>query len=148
MRNRAGLVLGICVALLVLVAVVAAVLSTSRSGAQLPEGSPEATVQDYLRAVTDGDTRRAATHLDPEGRCTERDLRDAHAGDPTRVVLRDTRTEGEEADVRVDLVHGDGGPFGGDGYREELTLDLRREGGAWVVTGEPWPMYACSGSRP
>lgn len=140
--------LGICVGVLVLVAVVAAVLSTSRSEARLPEGSPEATVQDYLRAVSDGDTGQASDRLDPEGRCTERDLREAYAGDPARVVLRDTRTEGEEADVRVDLVHGGGGPFGGDGYRDELTFDLRREAGTWVITGEPWPMFACSGSRP
>lgn len=143
MSNRAGLVLGVCVAVLVLLAVVAGVVSANRSAPQLPEGSPEATVQAYVSAVVRSDAEGAATHLDPGGPCTTQDIRTDNRDTTARVVLRDTETEGDEATVRVEFVHGSDGPFGGDGWRDEQVYTLRQHEGRWVITGQPWPMYHC-----
>ncbi|TQM96554.1 hypothetical protein FB476_1423 [Ornithinimicrobium humiphilum] len=145
MRNRAGLVLGLAVGVLVLLAVVAGVLSAARSGPSLPEGSPEAVVQAYVSAVVGDDADVAATHLDPEGRCSESDVR-GYGRTTARVVLRDVDIIGETATVDVEFVHGGSGPFGGDEWREEQTYELRRHDGTWVITGEPWPMYYCEGN--
>lgn len=147
MRNRAGLVLAVAVGVLVLMAVVAAVLSATREGPQLPEGSPEAAVQAYLQAVAEGDEDAAAAFLDPEGRCTEEDLRDSGSRSAGRIVLRDVEVDGDEADVEVELVYGGDGPFGGDEWRDPVRFDLRRDGDRWVITGEPWPMYGCRADR-
>lgn len=148
MRNRAGVVLAAAVAVLVLLAVVAGVLSATRSSTELPAGSPEAAVQDYLTAVEQDDVDAAATHLDPDGGCTADDLENYGGGSTARVVLRDTEVAGDEAEVRVDIVTGGGGLFGGgDGFRDQQQFDLRRDGDRWVITGEPWPMFFCEGAR-
>ena len=138
--------LAAAVAVLVLLAVVAAVVSATRTGPRLPEGSPEAAVQDYITAVDQGDLAAAAAFLDPDGGCTEDDLEPAGDLSAARDVLRDTSVDGDEADVRVDLVHGGTGLFGGDEFRDEQRFELRRSADGWVITGEPWPMFFCEGS--
>jgi hypothetical protein len=145
MRNRAGLVLAISVAVLVLLAVVAGVLSANRSGPELTEGSPEAAVQDYMEAVLDGDPERAATFLDPDGRCTAGDIGDQAWDTTARVVLRDSRTDGQEATVRVEFVYGGDSPLGGSEWRDDQVFTLRQVQQGWVVTGDPWPMHHCEG---
>lgn len=150
--GRAGLVLGIVVGVLVLVAVVAAVLAAMRPDPQLPAGSPEATVQDYVRLVYAHDLDEAAALLDPQGRCAKEDLESAWVDREARMVLRESDVDGDEADVRVDLVYAGGGPFGlSDEYSEPQHFQLARAGERWVITGEPWPMYGCApgaGERP
>lgn len=141
--GRAGLVLGICVAVLVLIAVMAGVLAATRPGPQLPAGSPEAAVQDYLQRVQDHDLKGAAQLLDPAGGCGEEDLEQAYASRDVRAVLRSTSTDAGGATVRVDLVQGGDGPFGGDGWTDEQTFELVRDGDRWLLTGTPWPLYSC-----
>ena len=148
MTNRAGLVLAGAVAVLVLLAVVAGVLSATREGPRLPEGSPEAAVQDYLTAVAEGDEAAAAAVLDPQGECGEDDLRDRGRRSTGRIVLRDVEVDGDEADVEVEIVYGGEGPFGGGEWREEIRFDLRRDADRWLITGEPWPMFGCLDERP
>jgi hypothetical protein len=131
------------VGVLLLVAVLAGVLSATRPGPQLPEGSPEAAVRDYVTAVVGGEQETAAALLDPEGTCTEEDLQQVGEPSPGRMVLRETQVDGDEAEVQVDVVHGGEGPFASGEWRDELRFELRRDGDRWVVTGEPWPMYGC-----
>lgn len=142
-RGRAGAVLAVAVAVLVVLAVVAGVLATTRPGPDLPPGSPEATVQDYLRLVHDGDLDAAAELLDPAGRCTVEDLDQSYADVDARMVLRDSSVEGDRATVRIAFVHTDG-PLGADTWESDERFELARDGDRWVITGEPWPMYQCS----
>lgn len=141
--GRAGLVLAVCVGVLVLLAVVAGVVAATRPGPQLPAGSPEATVQDYLQRVQDHDLEGAAQLLDPDGDCGEDDLELSSPTPEVRAVLRSTSTDADGARVRVDLVQGGDGPFGGDGWTDEQTFDLVRHADGWVLTGVPWPLYSC-----
>lgn len=144
MRNRAGLVLAVAVGVLLLVAVVAVVLSATRPGPQLAEGSPEAAVRDYVAAVAEDDREAAAALLDPQGSCDEDDMRQYGSSSSSgRIVLREAEVDGDEAVVHVDVVHDGEGPFGAGEWRDELRFDLRRDGERWVITGEPWPMYGC-----
>lgn len=140
--GRAGVVLAGAVAVLVVLAVVAAVLASTRPGPELPQGSPEATVGDYVRLVHDGDLEGAAALLDPAGNCTVDDLEQGYVQRDVRMVLRDSQIMGNRAVVEIGVVYG--GPFGGDSYESEERFELVRDGDQWVVGGEPWPMYGCT----
>ena len=45
---------------------------------------------------------------------------------------------------QVDVVMSTGGPFDSSEYAEEHTFRLTRAGDEWLITGEPWPMFACA----
>ncbi|GAA5162208.1 hypothetical protein [Ornithinimicrobium tianjinense] len=142
MSGRAGKVLAVVVGVLVLLAVVAGVISATRERPELPAGSPEATVQDYVTLIYDDDLEGAAELLDPDGSCTVEDLDLAFVDQAARVVLRDTSVDGDRATVRVGLVHPSGSPLG-DEFTQDETFRLVRSPDGWVITGDPWPVYGC-----
>ncbi|SOC51423.1 hypothetical protein [Ornithinimicrobium cerasi] len=145
MNSPPGRVLAVVVGILVLLAVVAGVLSATRGEGDLPAGSPEAAVQDYVSRVYDRDLEGAAAVLDPEGGCTVEDLeRNVHEPDG-RVVLRSSEVDGDTALVRVELVHGEDGPLGSGEWAQEESFTLERSQDRWVITGEPWPVFGCAG---
>ncbi|WP_404382459.1 hypothetical protein LL946_16165 [Knoellia locipacati] len=147
MGTRAARGLVIAVAALLFLAVGAGVFAALRPGPQPKAGSPEARVRDYVTALYESDPATAAAQLDPDGPCDEADLRDIFLDGEARVVLRESATDGDTARVRVDLVHAGGGPLGGGENREPATFDLRRVGDRWVITGEPWPTFACGTTK-
>jgi len=138
------------VGIVVLVAVVvAAVVTVVADGEQsFPEGSPEATVQRYLRAIADRDAGTALNLLSPE-------LREQCEGvgrDPitrrgeSRISARLERTEpredGAAADVHVRLTERyGGGPFDSGESVQLVVFHLRRFDGAWRFTDPPWPLF-------
>jgi hypothetical protein len=151
MNDRAGRILALVVGGLVLLAVVAGVLSASRGDQVFPAGSPEAAVQDYLSRLYDGDLEGATALLDPADGCTVEDLERSLYRPDARVVLRSSRVSGETATVRVELVHGEGGLLGSDGWTQDETLRLARVDGRWVVSADSWPVHGCPdrpGARP
>lgn len=148
MSSRAGTVLAVVVGVLVLLAVVAGVVSATRDREDLPAGSPEAVVQDYVAKIYDGDVDAAATRLAADSACTVEDLSDAYAEPAARVVLRDSSVEGRRATVRLDFVHGTDGPFQSEWTQEETFRLVREDGSAgWAITGVPWPMPGCGAGR-
>lgn len=151
MNSPPGRVLAVVVGILVLLAVVAGVLSATRGEGDLPAGSPEAAVQDYVSRVYDRDLEGAAAVLDPEGGCTVEDLeRNVHEPD-ARVVLRSSEVDGDTARVRVELIRGEDGLLGSGEWSQEETFSLVRAQERWVITGEPWPMFSCvapTGGKP
>ena len=145
MQSRGMRVLVGVVAGLVLLAVGAGVFSAVRPAAELPEGSPERAVQDYVQALYDDDLDTATSYLDPDEGCTTEDLDVLWVDGDARVVLRDTRVDGDEATVRIELVHADSGPVAVDEWSEEETFRLRSDVDGWVLTGLPWPLHRCTG---
>jgi hypothetical protein len=144
MNSRAGKVLAVVVGVLVLLAVVAGVVSATRDRADLPAGSPEAVVQDYVAQVYDQDVDAALAHLAPDSGCTVEDLTRAYAEPATRVVLRSSDVDGDTATVRLDFVHGADGPFQSEWTQEETFRLARADSAAdWAITGVPWPMPGC-----
>ena len=147
MNSRAGTVLAIVVGILVLLAVVAGVYSTTRDGAELPAGSPEAVVQDYVSLVHEEDHEAALALLEPGTRCTVVDLESSYADPGARVVLRDTEVDGDRATVLLAFVRGSDGPFQSEWTSEETFRLTRTDAGAWAISDVPWPMYECRGQQ-
>lgn len=129
-----------------LLAVVAAVVASGRSVPTYDAGTPEGTVQAYLQAVFDGDDRTAASYLSTTSGCDVDDFRGAYVAESARVVLRDSRIDGDAAAVEVEIVFSDaGGPFDTYEWSEEQSFDLVREDDSWMLIGRPWPLYYCQG---
>jgi len=143
MARRPNLVVAAAVALVAVLALVAGIVSATRHAPSYQPGTPVAVVQAYLAAVIDGDHETAAAQLSTESPCTVDDLDRSTLTEGVRVVLRDSRIDGDTAQVRVDVVRSTGGPLDLSEYSEKVTFRLTRAGGAWLITGSPWPMYEC-----
>ncbi len=143
MARRPNLVVAAAVGLVAVLAVVAGIVSATRHAPSYPPGTPVAVVQAYLAAVIDGGHETAAAQLSTESPCTVDDLDRSTLTEGVRVVLRDSRVDGDTAQVRVDVVRSAGGPLDPSEYSEKVTFRLTRAGGAWLITGSPWPMYEC-----
>ena len=140
-------VLAVVVGVIVVLAAAAAVLSSTRGTTHYAAGSPEATVQAYLKAVLQGDPERAAGYLSPAGGCDEQDLAGVTVADSTRVTLVHTTTGTDTAQVRVAVDRSDpGGPFA-VGESEDHVYRLTRTGARWLLVGTPWPLYDCTGGQ-
>lgn len=143
MSDRATRILVAAVAGLLLLATVAAVLSVNRDRPEYAEGSPEAVVRSFVVAAVGKDGDEAVRHLDPEAGCTPRHVEEAWVDPRSRVVLRDTSTDGDRATVRVDVVTSSGDLLGPSEWTSRETFELRRVDGGWLITGHPWPLYGC-----
>lgn len=143
-RVRPNRVLAIVVGCIALVAMVAAVLAVTRPEPEFDPTTPEGTVQGYLRAVFDQDEDLALGYLEGNTECDRNDFGGVVTSDSARVVLRGTQVDGDEATVEVEIAYTGGqGPFDTYEWSEDQTFELEREGGRWVLVGEPWPLYFC-----
>lgn len=146
MISRPNRILAIVVGLIAALAIVAGVLSATRTVTEYDRGTPEGAVQGYLSAVIDGDHQEAVEFLADESPCTVEDLDQAYLPDGVRVALRDTEVDGDSARIEVDVMTS-GGPFGSSEFTERVTFRLNRAGepgSHWLITGTPWPMYMCN----
>jgi hypothetical protein len=138
--------LGVVVAIAVL-AVVVAVVATTRSPMTVRSGSPEAVVQEYVAAVLARHHDSAAAYFDPAGSCDAADLDlQNYTERNARVELVDSTVRGDTARVVVRITTPADGPFP-NFLDEEVTFRLARADGSWVLTGSPWPMYGCDEGR-
>lgn len=137
----------------VVVAVAAVVVASVREPAELPESSPGAVVQRYLRAVADGDRDAAEatfTAALAEG-CrvvtSQRPMFPPGAPSSFEARLAGTRQLGDDTvEVRVELVESAGGPFGG-GYERTEVFVVERTGDGWGLAEVSWPHYVCPPER-
>lgn len=141
--DRSLLVIGLGIAALVAVAVIAVVLLGSRDATSFSADTPEGVVQRHLAAVDDEDYETAWSYLSAnvqsdlsvaEYRRMARDY--GYYGSQSRRVLFDrSEVDGDRARVwlTVEEYYG-GGPFGGgDTYRSTREIALVREGGEWRI---------------
>jgi hypothetical protein len=121
----------------------------------LPEGTPEAAVQRYLKATEDQDYKLAYSLLSAtlQDNCTLAQFYGGSRGPGSRVsdnriTLEETKTIDDTAfvTVRVAQLRG-GGPFGTQESSFEQRFTLRQEAGEWRVTEYPWPYYRCGPFR-
>jgi hypothetical protein len=143
--GRPNRILAIVVGAIVVLATAVVTVSAKSSTADYDPGTPEGTVQAYLRAVTSGDYAEAATFLDPAGDCDVEDLDRAGGSDSARVYLVRTGVEGDTATVTVDVTRPSGGPLDTAEYTETHLFRLTRSDGDWRLSGTPWPLYNCEG---
>jgi hypothetical protein len=140
---RPNRILLLVLAAFAVVATLAGVLAAQRNCAAYDPATPEGTVAAYLAAVIDGDRDEAARHLVAGSRCSVTDLDHTNLPDGVRVALRDVQVTGDTARVDVDVATPTGDLFGGSETFERHTFRLTRSSGAWLLTGEPWPMSGC-----
>jgi hypothetical protein len=141
--GRPNRILSFVVLVVAVIGVVAGVLMATRDVPTYDRRTPEGVVQAYLTAVIDGDHDAAVAFLAEESSCTVDDLDRASVPEGVRIVLRDTRVDGDAAQVEVDVALPSGGPLGGSETTERHTFRLRQADGDWRITGRPWPMYDC-----
>ena len=129
---------------LVLLGLVAAIgigaavaVALTRPESEYGAGSPEAVVQELLRAT--GERDPAALDLtDPDLGCTIQDIDNAWLPRDLRVDLIDTEVTGDTARVRVEVIEGTD-MLGG--YERTEGFGLERRGAGWVITDMSWPMW-------
>lgn len=114
--------------------------------ARFESGSPEATVQSYLKAMVDRDNDRALTYFDPETKCDASDLDRQYLSPDLTVDLLDSKVTGERAQVKIRIRYASDDLFGG--WSEDHSIGLSRVNGMWKITGVPWPLYECDGVKP
>ena len=139
------------VAAVVVVAIALSVIAIAAGGdeQEFAAGTPEGTVQRYLRAVIDRDASAARGYLSADliDRCDEQRLRDAYrrsSDRDLRATLRGTTEVGDVTEVRIRITEFRGNPpFGSDDYSHDEFFALRQEGGEWRIVEPPWPLYSC-----
>ncbi len=145
MATKADRTLLVIVAALLAIVGVATVLAATRSSQQFEDGSPAATVQDYLTAIAEHDPTAAAALLDPDGPCGLADVTGNYVPEQFRADLRSQDVSGHNATVTVQITENNEGPFGGGWSHDEQFVLIEGNGG-WVLAGMPWPMGACVGT--
>jgi len=145
--GRSLLMIGLAVAAIATLAIIAVFVASTRPPVEYAAGSPEAAVQDYLRAWADGDdevtlsafsarVRADLTLADYRSMASDfRRYQDPPSG-PTRRVFIDRATiTGERATVDLTVEESwPGGPLDRrNTYRSVRSLSLVREDGAWKI---------------
>ncbi len=139
------------VAAVVVVAIALSVVAIVAGGdeQEFAAGTPEGTVQRYLRAVIDRDASAARGYLSADliDRCDEQRLRDAYrrpSDRDVRATLRGTAVVDDVTEVRTRITEFRGSPpFGGDDYSHDELFALRQESGEWRIVDPPWPLHFC-----
>ena len=135
-------VLTIVVAVTLLLAAVAAFLSSTRETQEYSATSPERAVQKYLQAIIDGRYESASNYLSQRSPCDATDIDRSWMPESVRVNLKNSSIEGANAFITVNVDLSSGGPFD-DYYTESHNFRLSMENGEWKILGIPWPMYSC-----
>ena len=142
------------VVLLAVIAIVVTLAAGSGDPVPLPEGSPEAAVQDFIIAIDDGDYAAAYRHFDEETRtqCVENDFRNSVSSGRNadmRVQLESVDLfDSGDANVTVRVRTFSGSPpfdFSESNY--STTFQLREVDGQWVILNAPWPFSGCFAPR-
>ena len=144
--GRSILMIGLAVAAVATIAIIADFVASSRPPVEYAVGSPEAAVQDYLRVWTDGDDEAALSAFSARVRAdlTLADYRSMTSdfrryqeppSGPTRRVFIDRATiTGEKATVDLTVEESwQGGPLERNVNRSARRLPLIREDGAWKI---------------
>ena len=117
-------------------------LAAHQSASNFSSGTPEHTVQQYLRAVLDGRNDVAASYFSTDSICEASDIDRAYIARDFRVSLLNTDINGDRAYVKINVSYASGGPFD-SGYFESQTYRMIKESTGWRILGIPWPLYDC-----
>ncbi len=143
---------GTLVAALLVASIVVVVIQGEE---ELKEGTPERTVQLYLKAVVVEDFNAAysflSTELKRECSLEEYLVNGSVYGsrelERSRVTLQKTSRVNGTVIVRARVTRvSSSGPFGVSESSHDQDFTLREEDGEWRFTRMPWPYYGCGAS--
>ena len=137
-----GVLVGL-VAVVLLVAGAAVLVTGRRDAPERDPDSPDGVVLSYIDAMLDDDADAAAVVLSKESDCDVPDLVGAYHPDSARIVVDDVEVDGAEATVVVEVsdIEGDG-PMSSE-YTHTERFSLQREEGAWRIVDARWPYTWC-----
>ena len=145
--TRSWLIAG--AAFLVVLLVVAVVVAIVEDEDSFAEGTPEARVQSFLRAVHDEENQIAHDSLSDELKeeCGPAQF-SSRSGRPgmkyDRISLKRTKIEGDNAFVTVRVTDfRNSGFFGTSDFSHDQRFALVRQDGAWFFSEFPWPYFSC-----
>lgn len=145
MSRSTQLLIAVGASVLVIVVISIAVAVIAGDEQDFPAGSPEGTVQRYLRAIDDRDADAAIAlfSADLAARCELEPVRsNPRRGFDVdfRATLLDTTERDDVTEVRVRLTqyYGDG-PFDRGESRQEHVFVLQQSAEGWRFTEPPWP---------
>ena len=130
-------------------------ITVSRGETEFDPGSPEYTVQRYLKALDSGDHEAAEGLWSPDLRevCSfEAFALQAGGGfdrvSEARITLEDARTVGETTVVTLGVVRsGGGGIFGPSEWESTYDFGVRKIEDEWLITGHHWLGDECVSSH-
>ena len=140
---------------IIVVSVVVGLVNRPREADLLLEGTPEGTVQRYLLAVEQGESRRAYEYLGPalQERCDFQHFRDSTRrkdrrvpgrAEDLRVTLEGTQPINGTVEVRVRITQFHvSAPFDFNEYSHVQHFTLEQLDGTWRFVEPPWPMSWC-----
>jgi hypothetical protein len=146
-RGAASNLILITIGVFVTLLVAGSVFLALQPPTEFDPNTPQGTAQGYFQAVDDGDDDRAESFMTDDlrracdGRWWYEDMESAN-----RVVVTDTRIDGDTASVDVDITISYGEePFGGGTYDHDEAITMERFGDVWLISKPIWPMdrYAC-----
>lgn len=156
MSSSKWLVTGGVVTLAIIIAsVIVGVLNRPGNVALLPEGTPGGTVQRYLLAIENGETRQAYDNFSAglQEKCTFEYFRDTARGfdrtasddtRDTRISLESERPVDNAIEVQIRITESYvSAPFDVNEYSHSEVFLLEQVDGIWQIVDEPWPMYGC-----
>ncbi len=130
------------------------VLSIARGEAEFDPGTPESAVQQYVRALVDGDFEVAEALWSPDlsEDCSFQlfaleSRRDLDSISEARITLKETRLVGDTTVVTVGVVRSSGGgKFGPSEYETSYDFGLRQFDSEWLLLGHTWLGNRCTRS--
>ena len=142
-------------ALLGILLIASVAITVTRGETEFDPGSPEYTVQRYLKALDSGDHEAAEGLWSPELREDCSFVAFAlHAGrgfegvSEARITLENTRIVGETTVVSLGVVRsGGGGIFGPSEWESTYDFGVRNFEGEWLISGHHWLANDCVSSH-
>lgn len=146
MARSTVLLIGIGVVLAAAIAVAATVAALRGNEQEFEAGTPERTVQEYLRAIEDRDATAAFAFLAPSllSRCDppREMVTQRGSGTSIRATLDETKISGTTATVRVQVSETfRDSPFSGGDFKQSVVFELEQVDGAWRFSQMPWPLF-------
>ena len=138
-------------AVLALLLVASVIVALARGETEFEQGSPELTVQQYVRALVEGDFETAESLWSPgllEDCSFEEFLLNAKRSldllSGARITLDDVQTVGETTVVSVRVVRTTGGGlFGPSETVSSYVYTVRMFDGDWRIVDHTWPSDRC-----
>jgi hypothetical protein len=146
---------GLVTLAIIVASVIVGLLNRPQDVALLPEGTPGGTVQRYLLAIENGETRQAYDSFSAglQEKCSFEYFRDTARGynrnasddaRDTRISLESERPVDNAIEVQIRITESYvSAPFDVNEYSHSEVFLLEQIDGTWQFVDEPWPTYGC-----
>jgi hypothetical protein len=124
-----------------------AILSaTQNKTSDFASGTPEATVQAFLKSMSERDSEGALQYFASDSPCELFELDRQGLSQEITIDLVESTITGNAAKVKIRIRYSSNDMV--SGWKEDQVMRLEKESGNWRITGTPWPLYDCEQEKP